>query len=198
MGVSIITATENPMDVISIAAGCCYGKSDVSHRRVRNCISAGHLSVLEHASVCFKVDGVSRSLSHQLVRHRVASYCQQSQRYCKIDTGSDDWYVMPPSFSSDVGKSAWFKACMDCYAEDYKRAIVENNIKPEDARYLLPEATKTEIVCSMNCRELFHFLTLRTDKAAQWEIRDMAWELFHEVAAIDDQWGELMGLWSAS
>lgn len=101
MGVSIITATENPMDVISLAAGCCYNKDNVSNKRVATCISAGHLSVLEHASVCFRVDGVSRSLSHQLVRHRMASYCQQSQRYCKIDTKSSDWYVMPPSFNGE-------------------------------------------------------------------------------------------------
>lgn len=80
-------------------------------------------------------------------------------------------------------------------ATAYNNAL-KKGIKPEDARYLLPEATKTEIVCSMNCRELFHFLTLRTDKAAQWEIRDMANELFNAVASIDDQWGALMGLWS--
>ena len=196
MGIRILTATEKPMDVISIAAGTSYGKDDPKRNRVVSCFDRGHMSVFEHASVTFRVDGISRACSHQLVRHRMASFVQVSQRYTKIDT-EYDWFVMPPSFAGDVGKRAWFESCMDCYAEDYKRAIIECGIKPEDARYLLPEACKTELTVTMNVRELFHFLNLRTDQHAQWEIRDMANELWQEIAQIDDQWGELMGLWSA-
>ena len=132
------------------------------------------MSVFEHASVTFSIEGISRSCSHQLVRHRLASYTQQSQRYTKIDTSGDDWYVIPPAFEN-AGKDI-----LDAYRDTMKNAAQEYlaalgySIKPEDARFLLPEATKTSIVVTMNYRELFHFFDLRLDKHAQWEIRELA------------------------
>lgn len=193
MEIEIISATANPLDVIAIAAGTSYGKSDAKHSRVKNVFSAGHMSCFEHASVTFRVSGISRCCSHQLVRHRLASYVQKSQRYTKVDWKNTDWYVMPPSFTG-VNKIK-FEVEMEAMAEAYSEAL-EAGIKPEDARYLLPEATKTEITCTMNVRTLFHFLNLRTDSHAQWEIRDMANELWQEIARIDEQWGELIGMWT--
>ena len=176
MNVTIVTATKDPIDVISLAAGTCYGKEDVSPKRVRNCFNGGHMSVFEHASATFDIDGISRACSHQLVRHRLASFSQRSQRYCKVDVESDDWYVVPPAFESDapdsyLGESPrkLFDKGMVNAAWAYQDAL-NAGIRPEDARFLLPEATKTRIMVTMNCRELFHFLDLRQGKGAQWEI----------------------------
>lgn len=191
MNITIITATQNPLDAISLAAGTCYGKTDISHKRVKNCYKLGHLSVFEHASSTVRIEGISRACSHQLVRHRLASFCQESQRYCKYDFEGSDWYVMPPDTEGLYG---CYEESMRCAADDYRRALGEG-VKPEDARYLLPEATKTNLVMTMNCRELFHFLDMRTDKAAQWEIRDMANKLKDKLQAYDSQWKQLIELW---
>lgn len=192
--VSIISATPDPMTVISLAAGTCYGKHDISNKRVANCFKSGHLSVFEHASITFEVDGISRACSHQLVRHRLASFCQESQRYCRIDTYSDDWYVKPESFGehkAGLAVAFFYIAAMKDAAKSYKNAI-DAGIKPEDARYLLPEATKTRLTVSMNCRELFHFLDMRQQQAAQWEIRDLANQLENAVRDINSSWQEVM------
>lgn len=199
MKVEVIEATPNPMDVVSRAAGTCYGKDDSSAKRVKSCFNAGHMSVFEHVSATFKVDGISRACSHQLVRHRIASYSQQSQRYCRIDVGGD-WYVKPPSFKAgeDVDPfgmepDEFFHACMADAARNYRDAL-EAGMKPEDARYLLPESAKTSITVTMNSRELFHFLDLRLDRAAQWEIRELAQAMLDAISARDGQWGALMAL----
>ena len=191
MKVDIVTATSRPVDVISAAAGTCYGKRDVNPNRVRNCYKSGHMSVFEHATATFFVSGVSRALTHQLVRHRLASFSQMSQRYCKVDTDSSDWYVVPPQFTIDhpVEFAEHMRAC----AESYKGAL-RSGMKPEDARYLLPEATKTEITVTMNCRELFHFLDLRQSQAAQWEIRDLAGAMVDALGTYDRQWRELLDM----
>ena len=189
MRIEILQATPNPIEVISLAAGCCYGKDDVSEKRVERCVRSGHHSVLEHACVTFEVEGISRACSHQLVRHRLASFSQQSQRYCRIDVDSDDWYVVPPSIAaSHQGR---YGAMMRSRAADYK-LMLESGYRPEDARYLLPEACKTTITVSMNARELFHFLDVRTGKGAQWEIRGLAGELERAVAGANDQWAALL------
>ena len=186
MIVKIESATANPIEVISKAAGTCYGKHDVSCKRLHSCYNAGHMSVFEHASVTFYVEGISRACSHQLVRHRLASFCQESQRYCMVDFTKDDWFVIPPSCIElqNYEESMWKCAKM------YTNAILAG-VKREDARYLLPEATKTAITVTMNCRELFHFLDMRQQKAAQWEICDLANEI--EAQLLDlPQWREIM------
>lgn len=177
MNVIIIDKTENPIDVISRAAGTCYGKDDASQKRVTSCFNKGHFGVFEHASFTARIEGISRACSHQLVRHRLASFCQESQRYTKYDPIGDDWYVMPEDFNGvqlEEFAEQDYRQAMSQYAFNYRSAI-SNGVKPEDARYLLPEAMKTSIVMTMDVRELFHFLDMRTDKAAQWEIRNLAW-----------------------
>lgn len=197
MPISIVSATENPIDVIGTAAGTSYGRPldepyEKRLKRVKHCVTNGHLSVLEQAVVTFRCE-CSRACSHQLVRHRIASYCQKSQRYTKLSDWDrdDDWYVTPAAFKDDRNYHAMMLEC----ALDYQNAI-DKGIKPEDARYLLPEATKTEITCTFNVRSLFNFLDLRTDSHAQWEIRDLAFELVEAVAGISDQWRELMEMWN--
>lgn len=196
MNITIITATQNPMDVISIAAGTCYGKTNISHKRVENCYKLGHMSVFEHASFTVRIEGISRACSHQLVRHRLASFCQESQRYCKYDLTGDDWYVVPQG-AKDLGLPFFadhFAMQLEEMGAVYNNAL-EAGLKPEDARYLLPEATKTNLVMTMNVRELFHFLDLRTDKAAQWEIREMANLLKEKLQTYDEQWQKLIEFW---
>ncbi len=181
MNVQVLNYTKEPLETISLAAGTCYGKTDISVKRVRNCIVSGHMSVLEHASATFKVEGISRSCSHQLVRHRLASYSQESQRYCRYDLEGDEWYVVPESLD---GGALWeFKKQMG-FASKLYHDLLEAGIKPEDARYLLPEAMKTTIVVTMNARELFHFFDLRQSKRSQWEIRELATEMEEELSQI--------------
>ena len=192
--VKILSCTPYPLRAISIAAGTCYGKTDISEKRVENCIKAGHESVLEHASATFQISDISRACSHQLVRHRLASYSQQSQRYCKIDTGSDDWYVIPPDILADNNRLELYKMFMGDYAWHYNGAL-NDGVKPEDARYLLPEACKTEIVVTMNCREFFHFLETRLSHRAQWEIRYLAQEMHDALLDENEEWRKLLEMW---
>lgn len=189
MQLTVLTATANPMDVIGIAAGMCYGKPTPSPKRVRRCAKAGHMSVFEHASATFIVEGISRACLAQLTRHRIASYSVTSQRYCKV--GGEDWYVMPPSIA-DTEFERRFKANMSAAKMDYEEALTFN--AREDARYLLPEATKTSLVMTINASSLQNFLTLRLDSHAQWEIRGLAEAIERELEGIGGQWRELIGI----
>lgn len=173
MEVELLRATSDMAGIISYAAGVCYGRDDESLERLENCYRAGHTGILEHASVSFLVKGISRSCSHQLVRHRIASYCQESQRYCKYKLAGSDWYVVPPEVKSNQFAMAEYRYAMDVAAKSYN-VMLTYGAKPEDARFLLPEATKTNIVVTMNIRSLFHFFDLRLGKRAQWEVRELA------------------------
>ena len=198
MKVTVLSATEKPVDVISLAAGICYGKSDVSEKRIRHCFINDHMSVFEHASITFKVEGISRACMAQLTRHRLVSFCVESQRYNKYDLTGDDWYVTPPAFEYDPDNS-WkidkgdFSGIMQEVANMYKLAL-EDGMKPEDARYILPEATKTNLVMTMNVRNLFHLFEMRLDKAAQWEIRELMREVKKQAASYNEQWRQVIEL----
>jgi thymidylate synthase (FAD) len=149
---------------------------------VRVLVRSGHHSALEHASFTFAVDGVSRACTHQLVRHRLASYNQQSQRY--VNFGGGDSFVVPPSVAANAEASKVFLAAMEHARAAYDRLVelglAEGRGKEsvqEDARFVLPNAAETKIVVTMNARELRHFLQVRCCNRAQWEIRDLAWTL---------------------
>lgn len=190
MEVSIMSKTPDMVDVISRSAGICYGKDDKSIRRLRNCYKVGHTGVFEHASVSFLVRGISRACSHQLVRHRMASYAQESQRYNKYDLVGDDWYVVPPSVV-EAGEEVGFRAETEKQAKAYHRLLMKG-VKPEDARYLLPEAMKTSIVVTRNIRDLFHFFDLRLGPRAQWEIRELAEQM---AICMENEEPELMAVY---
>ncbi len=191
--VKVIASTPDPMHVVSTAAGCCYGKDDYSPKRVKTCFDSGHLSVFEHVSVTFKLSDISRSCTHQLVRHRLASYSQRSQRYCKIDVNDQNWYVTPPDIWIDDNRYYSYADYMKEAAETYN-GFLKNGVRPEDARFILPEATKTEIVVTMNFRELVHFLEVRTSSRAQWEIRKLAEKMASAVSGLGGEWAELIDL----
>ena len=187
MRVEIINVSHHkPLSFIGECAGISHGKTDASIKRALGCWRAGHTSVLEHITITFRVNGISRACSHQLVRHRLASFVQESQRYTKIDT-STDWYVVPPTIDASDDRYDFFIEHMERCGDAYQSAL-DAGIKPEDARYLLPEATKTNLVVTMNLREFESFYKLRSDKAAQWEIRELACSMLEAVGKLGYEW----------
>jgi thymidylate synthase (FAD) len=137
--------------------------------------------VLEHASFTFGIEGISRVTSHQLVRHRLASYSQQSQRY--VSHKKRFAAVVPPAITGRPALLARFEAQLEalhkCYAE-----MVDAGVPAEDARYILPNATETKLLVTMNARELLHFFGARCCERAQWEIRAMAMEMLRLSKAV--------------
>ena len=174
--VTVLSFTISPEELIETAGRTCYRSKGVgSDTFIRNRIKEGHESIIEHASITFKIDGISRACSHQLVRHRIASYSQESQRYVDM---SEPEFVVPPSIlesDDDFALSLW-QATLDYMTDVYQR-LREKGIRKEDARYLLPNATKTTIIVTMNFRALRNFFEVRCDKAAQWEIRELAMQM---------------------
>src|SRR5512134_625120 len=166
--------------MVALAARLCYSpatigdlRKEISRRDARNLVrrvlSMGHASVLEHVTLTFGVEGISRAASHQLVRHRIASYSQQSQRYVAAEFG----YVTPPTVAAPPGLRKEYDRHMASCSRLYGK-MMRAGIPPEDARFVLPNATETKILITMNARELHHFFALRTCRRAQWEIREMA------------------------
>ena len=166
MNVEIISYTQNPLETVAKAASVCY-RSEPSLTIVKQCINSGHLSVLEHASFTFMISGVDRNLTHQLVRHRLASYSQESQRYVDM---SNNEFVYPKAYGREVTlyeKS--FYHSMKCYED-----LIELGAAKEDARSVLPGACETRIVVTMNLRALSHFMNERLCMRAQEPIRKLA------------------------
>lgn len=194
MKVTVMTATEKPIDVISLAAGTSYKKDNVSYKRIESCVKHRHTSVLEHATITFLIEDISRSCSHQLVRHRLASFVQESQRYCKYDLSDDDWYVVPQEIERDEVRLAAFKNTMKDCGLRYNQLLADG-VKPEDARYVLPEATKTSLTMTMNAREFFSMLNLRLSPKAQLEIRELAANMLDAARNYNEQWNQLMSLY---
>lgn len=189
MNVELLQYPENPERAVATAARLCYapvGAKELMEtmppERVESVLStimkSGHFSTLEHVSYTFAVDGVSRALTHQLVRHRLASFNQQSQRYVKFADGVDT--VKPHTVEENEEASRIFDEALEAVIEGYQK-LLEAGIPAEDARYLLPNAAETKIVITMNIRELLHFFSLRCCNRAQWEIREMAHKMLELV-----------------
>ncbi len=198
LNVRLIRYTPEPERIISAAAKLCYSSSSItqllekqddykSKEFVDKLVSMGHESPLEHAVYTFGVEGVSRACTHQLVRHRLASYSQQSQRYVSEEStsnGKEFDYIVPPLFKK-VGRANWFKERMRVIQQWYNEAeeFFRNEghtgeTANQDARFLLPNATETKIIVTMNARELLHFFKKRCCNRAQWEIRNLAREMY--------------------
>lgn len=190
MNVVLVSYTPNPERVVAVAARQCYsplratelaeGLSDEKvGELIRTIIEAGHLSPTEHASFTFAIEGVSRVLSHQLVRHRIASYSQQSQRYVN-EQGFN--YVTPPSIAADPRARALFERQMEQARHTYRELAAL--VPREDARFVLPNACETRLVMTMNCRSLYNFLERRLCERAQWEIRELARAMLERVREV--------------
>jgi len=139
-------------------------------------MNSGHTSTIEHAIFTFAIEGISRVTSHQLVRHRIASYSQQSQRYVKIKNIESFKYIIPPKIFSNKKLHKKFIDDMKTIYEMYSYYI-DAGIPAEDARYVLPNSCETKIVVSMNPRSLYNFFKERLCLRAQWEIRNMSNEM---------------------
>ena len=184
MKVTLTRVTENPVGAIEEAASNCYDSEPSGGKIMKSCYESGHHSVLEFVDFTFHIEGVSRALTHQLVRHRLASYAQRSQRYCS--EGNFD-YVVPFSIKSNHDAFEEYTELMYSITDVY-RILQEMGVPNEDARMVLPNACETVIEVKMNFRTLIHFMNERLCLRAQWEIRQMALEM---KKAIEEQYPEL-------
>jgi thymidylate synthase (FAD) len=189
--VKLLEYTANPERVVAMAARLCYSAAgaeelaeQMSNEQVtkllQKIVRMGHASTMEHVSFTFGIEGVSRVLTHQLVRHRLASYSQQSQRYV---AEHDFEYILPPTIAAQPAAKKRFEMLMAEVHETYD-ALVAEGIPKEDARYVLANATETKIVVTMNARALMHFFNLRCCNRAQWEIRELAYKMLAEVKKV--------------
>ncbi len=191
--VTLVNYTKKPLETVTWAALISYwggweseafqrmaGKDVEMH--LPRILGYGHESILEHAVLTFAIEGCSRVCSHQLVRHRIASYTQQSQRYIKLNPEDvEETFLIPESVKQRpelYGKwKEFLRRAIELYEESYGAGVHQ-----EDARFILPQAVRTRIVVTMNLRELKHFLGLRACERAQWEIREVAWKMLGEIA----------------
>lgn len=170
MKVTLIQATQNPIETIAQIASICYDSDPKNPLGlVKHLYRNGHHSVFEHIYFTFKIEGISRACSHQLVRHRHCSFTQRSQRYCSEDGFG---YVTPPTIAEEC-----FSDDMKTLNEWYNGYQTGGNVPNEDARYLLPNACETSLYLSCNLRELIHMANERLCTRAQWEIRELVQQM---------------------
>lgn len=184
--VVLLAHSPDPERLVATAARNCYSPRDVAtidsnwteedvKKMVARVRDAGHLSTFEHTMFTFGVSGVSRALTHQLVRHRHMSFEQKSQRYITLKGGHFE-YITPPSITARPEIKAKFDSLMRQISEFYSEAVAAGT-PAEDARFALPNAAETQIVVTANARALLDFFTLRTCNNAQWEIRELAFAM---------------------
>jgi thymidylate synthase (FAD) len=190
MNVKLIGFSPNPEKIPAMAGMLTHNKSkpedleDVSEKQLnavlKEVLKLGHTSVIEHTSFTFAISDVSRSLTHQLVRHRIASYAQQSQRYVNFN---EPCFVTPPKISKNKKMKDAYEKTMTRIWEEYNK-LLEMDIPAEDARFVLPNAACTNIMVAMNARSLLNFFELRCCQHAQWEIRALANKMLAEVKKV--------------
>ena len=191
MTVRLIAHTPEPEKVVAAAAKLCYSDAHITDlldgldeektaRFLTMLSDLGHASPIEHASFTFGIEGVSRALLAQITRHRIASFSVQSQRYVSMAEGFD--YVIPPAIEA-LGEDAkqefirQMETMQAWYCDWQEKLGGAGESANEDARFVLPNAAATRLVMTMNARELMHFFSLRCCNRAQWEIREMAWQM---------------------
>lgn len=201
--VLLLAHTAEPEKLAALAARRCYSRldndaliADEAQKDpaafVEKVTGMGHVTIIEHVSFTFAVEGVSRSLLAQITRHRLASFSVQSQRYVgkTAESGADGVfdYVLPPAIAALGAEArAEFARQMRQIQEWYDywvRVLGGNRDAYEDARFVLPNAAETKFVFTMNARELLHFFTLRCCERAQWEIRELADEILRLVKPV--------------
>lgn len=196
--VELIKHTQNPEEVVATAAKLCYASCDVDAlvekvsaadqaKFIERLMAMNHLSPIEHASFTFSIEGVSRALLAQITRHRIASFSVRSQRYVSQEKGFD--YIIPPAIEK-LGEDAvlefenQMKTISTWYKDWQEKLGGSKESSNEDARFVLPNATETKMIVTMNARELLHFFELRCCERAQWEIREVAWRMLEKVSAV--------------
>lgn len=215
MRVELIAYTPEPERIVAASAKLCYSPvsavsllDDLDELKTKSFLDKlmdlGHHSPLEHISFTFAVEGVSRVLTHQLVRHRIASYSQQSQRYVKLEQFE---YITPPAIAENKEAKALFEKAMDADQETYNQLVAlleasycEHYLNEgmtmhrakasaeksaiEDARFVFPNACESKVVVTMNARSLINFFEHRCCNRAQWEIRNLADEMLFLVRKV--------------
>lgn len=193
MNVKLLSYTPEPEKVVALAAKLCYSEvspvelyQNITDDQIKNLIGIvtknGHLSTLEHATFTFLVSEISRACTHQLVRHRMASYNQQSQRYVKFSDETSK-NVVPNSINENEKAAEMFNDAMHSCNQIYSN-LLDLGIPAEDARYVLPNSFESNIIVTMNARELTHFFSVRCCNRSQWEIRGLAWQMLNIVREI--------------
>jgi thymidylate synthase (FAD) len=177
MNVELIAITrylrgdDTPEALLEHAGRICYRSKGHGEpgKFIRARVREGHESIIEHASATFEISGISRACSHQLVRHRLASYSQESQRY--VDMSGPEWALPPGVLGDEEAMAVWTNLAGK--VQSAYQALRELGLRKEDARFVLPNAAATRILVTMNFRELLHFFRIRISRAAQWEVRDV-------------------------
>ena len=198
--VKLIASTPDADKVVAAAAKICYSPSGAAEildgldeGKTASFLAmlrkAGHFSPFEHASFTFAIEGLSRVATHQLVRHRVASYSQQSQRYVEM---KGNCCIVPPSVAENAEAKAVFEKQAEAAFETYRK-LVDLGVPREDARFILPHGFETRLVVTMNARELHHVFALRLCRRAQWEIRETARGMLREARAAAPQLFDIAG-----
>ena len=196
MDVILLAHTQEPDALVAAAARICYRdisasellhgeEQKLSRSLIAELFRSGHTSTFEHVSFTFGIDGLSRVASHQLVRHRMASFSQQSQRYVKMSYDPEA-VVIPPSVRDNPEALKLYLEAVRKSQETYS-ALIDMGITKEDARFILPHGHSTRLVMTMNARELHHFFGLRLCRRAQWEIHELARKMLvlcREVAPV--------------
>jgi len=190
MNVKLIGFTPNPEKIPALAAKLTHSKTNPEELEktsdeelkaiLKHVMNLGHTSVIEHTNFTFAISDVSRSLTHQLVRHRIASYAQQSQRYVNLN---DPNYVTPPKIESNKKMKKAYDETMKNIWDEYNK-LINLGIPAEDARFILPNAAFTNIIVTMNARSLLNFFELRCCQHAQWEIRQLANIMLQKVKKV--------------
>ncbi len=192
MKVQLINFTKNPEKTVAQSARLCYSSGTIreiadftnekkQEKLIQKIMRLGHYSVLEHVCFTYGIENISRVCSHQLVRHRIASFSQRSQRYVKVD--KEQQYIIPKKIQNDSSLLQRFKN-LSTKNHDLYQEMLSKGIPAEDARYILPQAINTSIIFTANARELIHFFRLRCCNRAQWEIRELAIEMLRLVKKI--------------
>lgn len=188
MNVELIAITRylrgegTPEELLEHAGRVCYRSKSRGDpgRFLQARVREGHESLIEHASATFEISGISRACSHQLVRHRLASYSQESQRY--VDMSDPEW-ALPSAIAENPKAQAIWDGFADQVEATYQ-SLRELGVRKEDARFALPNATATRIIVTMNFRELLHMFRIRISREAQWEIRDVCVRMLELVYPI--------------
>lgn len=172
MRVDYLKSIEDPVSLIESAAATCYNTNDYKKGTIlKHCYNSGHHSVLEFADFTFRVDGISRAAANQLVRHRIASYAQRSQRYCLEDNSKN---IIPQKILNRSDAKEEVENFYKLQHDLYLKLINEHKIPIEDARYILSNSHETTIYVKMNLRSLTNFFNERLCATSQWEIRKLA------------------------
>jgi len=174
--IELLQITPDAANFIGSCSAICYNSADSRESNIKRavaCKEKGHLATLRFAHATFHISGISRICSHQMVRSKHLDFLQRSQRYCKEDLA---YQVYPKSKVGSIFEEA-YEASMQYYKE-----LLELGVKKEDARFVLPEATQTELIVTGNFQAWLDFIRLRADTHAQWEIRQVAKEINNSLA----------------